>query len=257
MKTSLVIAATNGNFSYLDCVLAHYRDGVVKPDQVVISLSNAHLVNASRISALKTKYSDIFEDLKLLQHNHIMVQGPNRDSATMAADNEIIISNDADDIPHPQRVQVIKHYFENHDILHLNHSYQTHDDMQFREVNMGEVQMLDAEQTYKYLFPNYNGEPYSGRRPNPAVYGFGKTHYSGYGPWECIHAGCPSFHKSVFDSIRWRNTEEYAWDFDFDFDVVFHFKKSVMIDSKLLWYNQNPDRRNNPSVKNLGILYKE
>lgn len=257
MKTSLVIAATNGNFAYLDCVLAHYRDGSLRPDQVVVSLSNAHLVNVDDLNNLKSKYSQIFEDLKILEHDKTMIQGPNRDAATMAADNEIIISNDADDIPHPQRVEIIKHFFENYDILHLNHSYKKLDDKEFTHVNINDVKLLNAQDTFNFLFPKYNGEAYSGRRPNPVKCGYTLSCYGAYGPWEWIHAGCPTFHKDIFKELRWRQTEEYAWDYDFDFDVAFHFRKSVMIDSKLLWYNMQGDRRENPQVKNLGILYKE
>lgn len=257
MKTSLVIAATDGNFGYLNCILAHYRDGTVKPDQVVLSISNAHLIDSQRISFLRDKYSSVFEDLKIIEHNKIMIQGPNRDAATMAADNEIIISNDADDIPHPQRVEIIKHFFEHHDIVHLNHSYQTKENKFFHFVDINSVQVLDTEKTYKHLFPNYNGEPYIGVRPNPHKYGFNSHCYGAYGPWEWIHAGCPTFHKKVFEKLRWRQIEEHAWDYDFDLDVVFHFRKSIMIDSKLLWYNLEPDRRDQPNTQNLGILYKE
>jgi hypothetical protein len=83
------------------------------------------------------------------------------------------------------------------------------------------------------------------------------SYYGGYGPWLWIHAGCPTFHKDVFKELRWRQTEEYAWDYDFDFDVAFHFRKSVLIDSKLIWYNQHNDRRENPHVQSLDTLYKE
>lgn len=257
MKTSVVIAATNGNFGYLDCILAHYRDGTIRPNQLVISVSNAHLIDAQRISSLRGKYSSIFEDLKIIEHNKIMVQGPNRDVATMAADNEIIISNDADDIPHPQRVEVIKHFFDNYDIMHLNHSYKTREDRDFDHIDINSVKVFDPHQTYTHLFPNYNGEPYTGRRPKPNDYGFNRNCYGAYGPWEWIHAGCPTFHKDVFKELRWRQTEEFAWDWDFDIDVLFHFRKSILIDSKLMWYNLSVNRRDNPTVEDLGILYKE
>lgn len=261
MKTSLVIPATNGNFNYLRCILSHYQDGTVRPDQVVISLSNAHLVGKNKIERLKIRFDGFFDDLKIIEHNCIMVQGPNRDSATMAAENEIIISNDADDIPHPQRIEVIKWFFENHDIYHLNHSYQTRDDCIFKPVNIEDVKVLNAEETFKHHFPKYNGEKYSGRRPDPRKYGHNHP-YGAYVPWgadDAIHAGCPSFHKNVFKELRWRQTEEYAWDWDFDMDVLFHFRKSILINSKLLWYNLLPTqlRRDNADPRELGILYKE
>ena len=271
MKTSLVIQATNGNFSYLKCILSHYRDGTIKPDQVVISLSNAHLVKKKQIEDLEKKFEGVFKDLKILQHNKVMVQGPNRDAASMAADHEIIISNDADDIPHPQRIEVIKYFFENYDIMHLNHSYQTKNETTFVPVNPKLALFLNPEQTFYHHFPNYKGEPHQGRRPDPRLYGY-MCHAYGWQPRHCAqrqhpgvswgydvptHAGCPAFHKDVFKELRWRQTEDHAWDWDFVLDVLFHFRKSIIIDSKLLWYNLSGDRRDTSNALGLGSLYRE
>ena len=122
MKTSVVIPATPGNFVFLNSVIQNYAEGTVKPDEIVVSLSNGCYVDG--VDALEKRFSSVFEDFKVLIHDKVMVQGPNRDAATMATKNEIIISNDADDVPHPQRVEIIKHFFETQPILHLNHSYQ-------------------------------------------------------------------------------------------------------------------------------------
>ena len=258
MKTSLVIPATNGNFNYLQCILSHYRDGTVKPDQVVISLSNAHLVKKKKIEELEKKFENIFQNLKIVQHDKVMVQGPNRDAASMAADHDIIISNDGDDIPHPQRIEVIKYFFENYDIMHLNHSYQTRNETTFVPIN--HVTFLDPKQTFSHHFPNYKNEPYKGRRPDPRLYGYTCHAYGAHVPWgadDATHAGCPAFHKDVFKELRWRQTEDHAWDWDFVLDVLFHFRKSIIIDSKLLWYNLSGDRRNTNNALGLGSLYRE
>ena len=125
MKTSVVIPATNGNFGYLNCILRHYEDGVEKPDEVVISISNSHKIKPQLIDDLENKFSRSFE-VKMLRHERQMIQGPNRDAVSRAATGDVIISNDADDIPHPQRVKIIKELFATHDIMMLNHGYQTY-----------------------------------------------------------------------------------------------------------------------------------
>ena len=260
MKTSLVIPATNGNFEYLKCILAHYRDGTVKPDQVIVSLSNAHLVKNT--GDLEDKFKDTFEDFQILKHNQTMIQGPNRDAASMAADNEIIISNDADDIPHPQRIEVIKHFFENKNILHLNHSYQMREDTIFEPVNIEDIVFLNTADTFRHHFPNYMDDLYEGIRPDPRSCGYRWHCYGAQPPWNptepaATHAGCPAFHRDVFKQMRWRQVEDHDWDWDFVLDVLFHLRKSIIINSKLLWYNLNQNRRNTNNALGLGPLYKE
>ena len=123
MKTSVVIPATNGNFGYLNCILRHYEDGVEKPDEVVISISNSHKVKSQLIDDLENKFKRSF-DVKILRHEKQMIQGPKRDAVSQAATGDVIISNDADDIPHPQRVKIIDFWY--YDIVMLNHGYQMH-----------------------------------------------------------------------------------------------------------------------------------
>jgi len=263
MKTSLVIPATNGNFNYLKCILSHYQDGTVKPDQVVISLSNSHLVDQKLICQLKERFEGVFEDYKLLEHTSTLVQGPNRDAGTMACDNEIIISNDADDIPHPQRIEVIKHFFENKQILHLNHSYQTRNDMTFEKINLDEVICLEPEETFKLHYRSGDvSDPNISPRPDPRRFGYPFDAYGAVPLWggHCATmCGAPAFHKDVFKTLRWRHTEEWTWDWDFCVDVLYRFRKSVLINSKLMWYNLLPvkTRRDNANPKHLGLLFKE
>ena len=85
MKTSLVIPATNGNFEYLKCILAHYRDGTVKPDQVIVSLSNAHLVKNT--GDLEDKFKDTFEDI------HSVVFGTDFSDKSIEIDEAIDLSD--------------------------------------------------------------------------------------------------------------------------------------------------------------------
>src|SRR6185503_496362 len=47
----------------------------------------------------------------------------NRNIAALNASKDILICQDADDIPHPQRVEIIKYVFETFDIDHLFHAF--------------------------------------------------------------------------------------------------------------------------------------
>tara|TARA_B100000287_G_C20674758_1_gene794784 strand:+ start:6842 stop:7585 length:744 start_codon:yes stop_codon:yes gene_type:complete len=247
MKTSVVIPATNGNFGYLNCILRHYEDGVEIPDEIVVSISNSHLVDSGSIDALENKFKNSFE-LKVLRHEETMLQGPNRDAASKQSTGDIIISNDADDIPHPQRVDIIKRLFKENDIVQINHGYQINTDFSFVE----NMQVMQCEDVFNHHFPNC---PDTDIRPNPHDLGF-HAPYGGGLPWT-IHAGNVAFSKEVFDELSWRHTEEIAWDYDFCMDVLFRFKRSMIIDAPLIWYNLLNTRRTYANPKDLGNLFKE
>lgn len=253
MKTSVVIPATNGNFGYLNCILRHYEDGTVKPDQLVVSISNAHLLEKSEIDALESRFSDVF-DLKVIRHEKTMIQGPNRDAATSAATGDIILSNDADDIPHPQRVEVISHLFEEHDIVHLNHAYQKNNIKDFRTVEFSKIKSIHGDQLLEHHFPNHQRITSGFPRPDPRTLGF-HAPYGGNLGWE-IHAGCPTFRRDVFKNVKWRHNEQVAWDYDFCMDVLYRFNKSMIIDTSLIWYNLSNNRRDRADSSDLGELYK-
>ena len=248
MKTSVVIPATDGNFGYLNCILRHYEDGVEKPDEVVVSISNSHLIKPRYIDALENKFSRSF-DMKILKHDKQMIQGPNRDAASQAATGDVIISNDADDIPHPQRVKIIKELFGTHDIVMLNHGYQTH--TTFTDIN--NIDIILPTEVFNHHFPDC--DPNLQERPNPHDLGF-HAPYGGALDWD-IHAGNVTFSKEVFDAMSWRHTEEIAWDYDFCMDVLYGFNKSMIINSPLIWYNLSHARRNRADLTNLGDLLKE
>jgi hypothetical protein len=232
MKTSLVIPSTNLHFRNIDCILSHYAEGTVKPDEVIVSISNAHLVDDYKIKDIKDKFKNTFENFELIEHNTKMVQGPNRDSATMRASNRIITSSDSDDIPHPQRIEVIKYFFENHDIVHLNHGLQY--EKSFDSIRLEDIQYMKHEEVFAHHFPNYK-KTTSNKRPNPHHLGF-MAPYGGNLVWN-ITGGSVSILKETLKDVRWKHQEEVAWDYDFCLDVLFYFNKSMLIDSPLIWYN--------------------
>jgi len=227
----------------------------------VISISNAHLLESGEIDELEKKFSGYF-DLNIIRHDKIMIQGPNRNSASLAATGDVIVSNDADDIPHPERLEFIEWAFYDHEIVMLNHRCQK--DKKFKPLReMEKIRNFRGDAVFNHHFPGLdipsNEERYQslamGSRPNPSYYGF-TAPYGGTLVSHC-HAGCPSFRKDVFWKMKWREVEEIAWDYDFCLDVLYCFNKSMITDAPLMWYNLLSSRRDGANAEDLGELYKE
>ena len=93
MKTSIVIPSTNNHFKYLDKVLTSYVRQTLKPNEIVISVANGHLVDPSDIEQLKNKYKESFENIEIITHDRVVPEGPNRGEGTKVASNELILYN--------------------------------------------------------------------------------------------------------------------------------------------------------------------
>jgi len=242
MKTSLVIPSTNNHFHYLDCILNHYKNGTVKPDEVIISISNSHTLDVSSVDNLKNKYYNTFESLELLLHNRTIPEGPNRGEGSSKARNNLIIYQDSDDVPHPQRVEIIKHFFENNNIVHLNHGYNFQ--TKFNNININDVAYKKSNDLFNLYFSNYSHLKQNQRtrhnRPrkvydslnNPLPYG------SGFTDLFTITGGSLSILKSVLEDVSWEWEMDVSYDYDFCMDTLFYFNKSMIINSPLIWYNK-------------------
>src|SRR6185436_18764768 len=107
------------HFVFLENLLQCHAQQTVVPDEVVISLSQGWKIPERARSDLTSREWPF--KLVLLTHAHKLCAGENR---SMAADNssgDLLICQDADDLPHPQRIEIIKHLFEHFEIDHLRH----------------------------------------------------------------------------------------------------------------------------------------
>lgn len=82
MKKSVVIPSTDKHFKYLDKVLLSYADQTMKPEEIVVSIANGHLVNKEEIRKIKDKYSWYFENIEIILHDRVVPEGPNRGEGT-------------------------------------------------------------------------------------------------------------------------------------------------------------------------------
>tara|TARA_B100000287_G_scaffold86833_1_gene79454 strand:- start:62435 stop:63184 length:750 start_codon:yes stop_codon:yes gene_type:complete len=240
MKTSLVIPSTNNHFHYVDCILKHYAAGTVRPDEVIISISNGHLMDVDAICNLQNKYENSFDTVNIVSHNMTVPEGPNRGFGSRSAKNEIIIYQDSDDIPHPQRIEIIKHFFKNENILHLNHSFTFA--QEFNQIKIDSVRSKNSSDLFSLYFSDFlNVEQDKRIRQNRPrkVYGpAGNSlpYGSGFG-WS-ITGGSTAIKKEVLEKINWEWNMDVSYDYDFCMDTLFYYNKSMIIDSPLIWYNK-------------------
>ena len=151
MKTSIVIPSTNSHFKYLDYVFLSYTEQTVKPEEIVVSVANGHLINKEEVYALKSKYSAHFENIEVILHDRVVPEGPNRGEGTKVASNELIMYNDSDDLAPPQRVEIVKQAFATYDINHLNHS----SSFEERFDVIKEVVTVESQVMFNMFFPSF------------------------------------------------------------------------------------------------------
>jgi hypothetical protein len=228
MKLSLVIPTTPNHFRFLDCILKNYELGTEKPDEVIISVSNSNFINPIDIQNLETKYFKSFESLKIIKNEFILLEGPNRGNGSKFAENELISYHDSDDIPHPQRIEIIKYFFKNFDILHLNHSFQY--ETEFKNINLKDIKFVGFDELYDLHFSGITNV-------NERDQNIKHSSYSGMLDfWIC--GGPTTIKREVLKHIEWNENRIISYDYDFCMDVLYKFKKSMSIDSKLIWYNK-------------------
>lgn len=124
MKTSVVVPCHEKHFVYLPTLLTYYQNQSCLPDEVVISLTGKDW------NALSVEDKDHFTSLEwpfivqvVLQEANIPGPGPNRNFGCQNSTGDLIILQDADDIPHPRRVEYIKWLFENYNVDFLVHRW--------------------------------------------------------------------------------------------------------------------------------------
>ena len=109
IKTSVIIPCFYGHFQHLDELMNALCNQTVLPDEIVISLSEIDKLDPILVENFENKQYPF--PVKLIKHQERLWAGPNRNSACQHASGDIFICQDADDLPHPQRIEIIKYFF--------------------------------------------------------------------------------------------------------------------------------------------------
>lgn len=125
-SASIVIPCHHLHAKYLVRVCEAYAQQTVLPEEIVIAVSGVDYLNKAELKEIENKNWPFSVTLVLSDQSKTESQNKNLGAKTAKCD--IIICQDADDLPHPQRVEIVKYYFNNYDIVHLMHSMTGVDD---------------------------------------------------------------------------------------------------------------------------------
>jgi hypothetical protein len=120
-KVSILIPCHYTHFPLLENLFTAYAHQTVLPDEVVVSLSQHEEIPSSHIDALEQQ-SWPFKVI-VLRHRSKCSAGTNRRLAARASSGDLCLCQDADDLPHPQRVEIVKFIFDHYKVDQLIHSY--------------------------------------------------------------------------------------------------------------------------------------
>ena len=119
MKMSVIVPCHADHFHFLQNLLTEFEHQTVFPDEIVISVSEAFkIASFAELEGKKWPFA-----LKILKHQRSFLPGRNRNEACACATGDVFICQDADDLPHPQRVEIVKYLFENYHVDHLLHQW--------------------------------------------------------------------------------------------------------------------------------------
>jgi hypothetical protein len=204
MTTSVIVPCVARHFLWVSGLLESYENQTVKPDEVVISISEVEKLNPKEINDLE--HGDYSFRLKIIRNNGVIMDGENRTIAMNNSSGDILIFSDADDIPHPQRVEIAKFIFENYEVDHILHGLTGY---------RSEIQRFDLQSIEMLYFDNFEEiQSFASSKNFP------------------VTTGSPCFLRKVGNAIKWSHTK----DVQHARESYAMFNNRILICSKLILY---------------------
>jgi len=236
MKISVYIPSIPRSFDNLKNIVNIYNSGTVVPDEIVI--------NASGVDTQESidKLIDIqkMDNVKLYVQKLMVSAGNNRSHTKELTSGDLIIYQDDDDIPSPQRVEVVKHYFEEYDIVALNHTINFNRPVPMLDIDYSKIRVVTSDElTKRYLPFGDLASVWNYTRYYGAEFGFR------------IGTGVVCIRREVLDDIEWkepynvslcRKGDGTGEDYDFCLETLYKYNKSMLIDIPLYEYKIDLER---------------
>ena len=221
MKISVFIPCAMRHLKYINSVVSSYMNGTRVPDEIVIFVSGMN-------TYIRLPY---FEKVSYCFVPERVLAGPARQKALFLCTGDVVMYQDADDLPARERVEVVERYFNERDIVHLTHSYIFMNKERFQRPR--EIKEWDGDFIYNHYFPTGRIRDCSSVS---IAYGEAPHHQ---------HAGACCIRREILKRVQWKENSALvlaptnrskAEDYDFCMETAYRFRKSIMIDAKLYAY---------------------
>ena len=191
---SVVVPCAHSHVQHLPGLVAALHAQTRKPDQIVVVISGCLL------SALPHL------DAEVVHSPDRQTAGRNRNRGSSASRGDVIIYQDADDLPHPQRVEIIAGLFEKYQIEHLMHFY----DRSAEQAHELALKKAAKRTTYRK-----------------------KARVGG------VTNGNPAIARSLFERVQWPERPVVGEDTEFNAAAYTCTKLTAVMELSLLTYRQH------------------
>lgn len=238
MKISFLIPCVNRHVPFLKNIKEMLDISTRKPDEVIVHISSCN--NDIDCNYVNDLFSNNGYEFKFKASEEIRNAGVNRNNLAEDSTGELLIYQDADDLFHHQRIELVEKSFELEDIMHLCHGYHyiknPKEKIHLENIDFDPKKIYSLQRHYDAIFPNkechydnsikdfgtfQNKKDITCNKSNPA------------------HNGAICIRKEVIEKIKWktrRSDIKIAEDQDFNFECFYHFKKSYILLEKLYYY---------------------
>ena len=114
LHVSVVVPCAATHVPHLPELIRHLNEQTDRPDEIVVAVSGVPQPPALPKDRVP---------IKLVHDGARRNAAQNRNRGTAASRGHVVVYQDADDVPHAQRIEVIRHLFTHFEIEHLMHGF--------------------------------------------------------------------------------------------------------------------------------------
>lgn len=221
LTSSVAVPCYYKHFKYLPGLLHSLMQQTSLPDEVVISLSQVENLNGNELDQLESGPWPF--SVRIIRREGVHMEGSNRTTAARHCRSDIVLCIDADDIPHPQRIEAVVELFTalpDVEMVLCGHAYCP-----------GEAIVCER------AIPFFTPEEYAQKRFELGSHIWVPLDVSGLTKWATgVHNGSPSIRRGLLDSgIYWTDLKNGA-DLKFNSLVISENHRAYLIQLPLLHY---------------------
>lgn len=227
IKITMIIPCVHTHIKYLSSLLESIENQTLIPDEVVISASQLSPIDKEELERLEEQSWPF--DLEILTTTFRRFAGENRNIAIKNSTGDLIICQDADDYPHPERVEIIKDVFEKTNFDLLVHSFAIKKKNPDKYGNNDEY--ISEYTGFSFVDKNYCVSPLVKiMAPNPGKF-FQSSELIAIG----VHCGNCVFSRRVFNDIQY-SSKRSGQDVEFVRKVMNRYKNKILLELPLVFY---------------------
>jgi glycosyltransferase involved in cell wall biosynthesis len=196
MKISVIIPCVDKHVELLKNLLESIKLYTRKPDEVIISVSPKYL--KLNLNAIKKELEDKYSFVTCLVQSTITNVAVNRNNCLKIVTGDIIVVNDADDIMHPQKLEIIENIFTKYpDKMLLLHGFIVKVD---RDYSLNYCNKIDIDKINIYTNIRSNTNLNRGKFPPVFIEDFDYKKIHPHHPFASTFA---TFSKKILENIKY------------------------------------------------------